>query len=57
LKEIGIVGDWLKFAGTGRILGFLEQQELPSGTMVAAKRKTREMAWCVSGSVELENLI
>jgi len=35
----------LNFAGAGRMLGFLEQQESPGGTLVAARRHTKD-AWC-----------
>jgi len=40
-------GNWekLRFVGARGISGFLEQQESPSGTQLAARRHTRD-AWC-----------
>ncbi|XP_027941093.1 uncharacterized protein LOC114194886 [Vigna unguiculata] len=36
-----IVRDWIRFASAEEVFGFLEQQELPSGTQLAARRHTR----------------
>jgi len=43
--ETIVVVNGLRFAGAGRMLGFLEQQEPPGGTLVTARRHTSD-AWC-----------
>jgi len=40
--ETRVVVNGLRFAGVGRMLGFLEQQESLGGTLVAARHHTRD---------------
>ena len=44
-KGIRIVGVGIRFAGVEEISGFLEQQEPPGGTHLAARRHTSDV-WC-----------
>jgi len=43
--ETTVVVNGLRFASAERMLGFLEQQEPPDGTLVATRRHARD-AWC-----------
>jgi len=42
LMEIKVVVNGLRFGCAGQMLGFLEQQESPSGTLVTARHHIRD---------------